>query len=97
MSSSSPAAPAVSAARWRTSLSAKGASLVLAAREPSLLESVAAECRRRGARAIAVPTDVGIESQCETLIERAVAEFGRIDTLVNNAGLSMHARFEELD
>lgn len=78
-------------------LSAQGAQLVLAAREPSLLESVAAECRRRGARAIAVPTDVGVESQCQALVERAVAEFGRIDTLVNNAGLSMHARFEELD
>jgi len=78
-------------------LSAQGALLVLAARDPSLLESVTAECRRRGARAIAVPTDVAIESQCRALIERAVAEFGRIDTLINNAGLSMHARFEELD
>lgn len=78
-------------------LSAQGAMLVLAAREPSLLQSVAAECRRRGARAIAVPTDVGVESQCEALIGRAVDEFGRVDTLVNNAGLSMHARFEELD
>lgn len=78
-------------------LAAQGALLVLAAREPTLLESVAAECRRRGARAIAVPTDVGVESQCQALVERAVAEFGRIDTLVNNAGLSMHARFDELD
>jgi short-subunit dehydrogenase len=78
-------------------LSAQGALLVLAARDPSLLESIAAECRRKGARAIAVPTDVGIEPQCQALIERTVAEFGRIDTLINNAGLSMHARFEELD
>src|SRR5580765_8274448 len=78
-------------------LSAQGALLALAAREPSLLESVAAECRRRGGRAIAVPTDVSIESQCRTLIDDTVAEFGRIDTLINNAGLSMHARFEELD
>jgi len=78
-------------------LAAQGAMLVLAAREPSLLESVAAECRRRGALAIAVPTDVGEESQCEALIQRAVAEFGRVDTLINNAGLSMHALFGELD
>lgn len=78
-------------------LSAQGASLVLAAREPALLGAVADECRRRGARAIEVPTDVAVESQCKTLIERAVAEFGRIDTLINNAGISMHARFDELD
>ncbi len=77
-------------------LAAEGAFLVLAAREPTLLETVAEECRRRGARAIAVPTDVSVEVQCSALIERAIAEYGRIDTLINNAGISMHARFDEL-
>jgi len=77
-------------------LSAQGARLVLAAREPLLLEAVAAECIRRGAQAIAVPTDVSIESQCSALIARAIDEYGKIDTLVNNAGISMRARFDEL-
>lgn len=77
-------------------LSAQGALLVLAARDPVLLDAVAAECRRRGARAISVPTDVSVEAECAALIARAVEEYGRIDTLVNNAGISMRARFEEL-
>jgi short-subunit dehydrogenase len=78
-------------------LAGQGALLVLAARSPSLLESVTDDCNRRGGRAIAVPTDVGVESDCKALIDRAVSEFGRLDTLINNAGISMHARFDELD
>jgi short-subunit dehydrogenase len=77
-------------------LSAQGALLVLAARDPVLLEAVAAECRRRGARAISVPTDVSVEEECAALITRAVEEYGRIDTLINNAGISMRVRFEDL-
>lgn len=77
-------------------LSAQGALLVLAARDPVLLDAVAAECRRRGARAISVPTDVSVEAECAALIARAVEEYGRIDTLINNAGISMRARFDEL-
>jgi short-subunit dehydrogenase len=77
-------------------LCAHGSRLVLAAREPSLLDAVAAECIRRGAQAIAVPTDVSVEAQCSALIARAIQEYGRIDTLVNNAGISMRARFDEL-
>ncbi len=73
-----------------------GAWLVLAARDAGRLEEVAAECRARGGRALAVPTDVGEEAQCAALVERTVAEYGRLDTLVNNAGLSMWARFEEV-
>jgi len=77
-------------------LSGQGALLVLAAREPVLLDAVAAECRRRGARAIAVPTDVAVEAECAALIARALEEYGRIDTLINNAGISMRARFDDL-
>ncbi|HET7465017.1 MAG TPA: SDR family oxidoreductase [Longimicrobium sp.] len=77
-------------------LAAQGAHLVLAARDAAKLEQAAAGCRALGARVLAVPTDVGDEAQCRALIERAVAEFGRIDTLVNNAGIGMWARFEEM-
>lgn len=77
-------------------LAAQGASLVLAARNPALLGDAADKCRAFGARVIAVPTDVSDREQCRRLIDAAIAEFGRIDTLLNNAGISMHARFDEL-
>ncbi|HEX8274332.1 MAG TPA: SDR family oxidoreductase [Longimicrobiaceae bacterium] len=73
-----------------------GARLALAARDAARLEEVAAECRARGGRALVVPTDVGEEAQCRALVERTVAEYGRLDTLVNNAGIGMWARFDEI-
>lgn len=77
-------------------LADKGAWLALAARDANKLEDVAVQCRQRSAKAIFIPTDVTQESQCENLIERTVSEYGRIDTLINNAGLSMFARFDEI-
>ena len=77
-------------------LAEQGAWLALAARRADQLEQVAEECRQRGARAIAVATDVADEAQCAALIEASVAEYGRIDTLVNNAGITMTARFDEM-
>jgi len=71
--------------------------LVLAARTRETLERVAAECRALGAEAIAVVADVSIEDDCRRLIERAVAAFGGVDVLVANAGVSMHARFAEIE
>lgn len=78
-------------------LAERGASLVLAARNVQKLEAVAAECRNRGGRALVVPTDVTDEDECRELVERAVAEYGRIDTLINNAGLSMWMKFEDVE
>ena len=77
-------------------LAERGASLVLAARNPAILADAAEKCRALGARVLALPTDVADREQCRELIEKTVAEFGRIDTLINNAGISMHARFDEL-
>lgn len=77
-------------------LAYQGAWLALAARDQARLEAVAAECRALGGRALVVQTDVAQRAQCERLVERTIAEYGRLDTLVNNAGITMWARFDEL-
>jgi len=77
-------------------LATQGAMLALSGREVALLEGVAGECRQRGAKAQAIAADVTKEGDCRRLMERTVASFGRIDALVNNAGATMWARFDEI-
>jgi len=77
-------------------LAAQGAKLSLAARDAGGLETVQAECEQRGGQAIAVPTDVAEQAQCESLMRKTVEAFGGIDVLVNNAGISMWAMFEQV-
>lgn len=67
-------------------LAEAGADVVIAARTRSDLDATAAEIRDRGRRAVVVPTDVTVTEQLRTLVDRAVAELGRIDIVVNNAG-----------
>jgi 7-alpha-hydroxysteroid dehydrogenase len=64
----------------------QGANLVCAARTPAQIEETAAEARRHGVRAVAVPCDVTQRDQLENVVKRALEEFGRVDVLVNNAG-----------
>ena len=82
--------------RVARALAREGMNLVLAARSTEALEQVAAELRGLGVKAIAVPTDVLDEEQLTRLVERAMAEFGSIDVLVNNAGIEAFRRFEEI-
>jgi short-subunit dehydrogenase len=77
-------------------LAGQGAKLVLAARRVDLLERVAAECRQLGTEALPVQTDISDEAQCRSLVERTIEKFGRLDLLVNNAGLAVIAIFEDL-
>ena len=77
-------------------LAEQGAWLALGARDADRLEATAIECRQRGGRALVVQTDVGVEAECQNLIAQTVREYGRVDTLINNAGISMWARFDEL-
>jgi short-subunit dehydrogenase len=77
-------------------LAGQGAWLSLAARDEGRLAEVAAECRQRGTRAIGVKTDVAVDGDCRNLIERTVGEYGRIDTLINNAGISMWTPFDQV-
>ena len=72
-----------------------GARVVAAGRRQERLDELVAEVEGRGGEALAVRTDVAEERQVERLIEQAAERFGRIDTLVNNAGVGMAARFEE--
>lgn len=67
---------------------AQGAALVLAGRSVPQLEETAQIVRAFGARALVVPTDVGLPAQVEAMVAAAVAEFGVIDTLVNNSGIA---------
>jgi len=77
-------------------LAAQGAWLSLAARNAENLDNVAKQCLQRGGKALVMPTDVSDQSQCENLIESTLEEYGRIDTLVNNAGVGSSARFDQL-
>lgn len=74
----------------------RGARLVLAARSENALEHVVDECRRRGAQAISVPTDVTVPDQVDALAQHAIDEFGRIDTWVSNAAVALFGRFEDV-
>lgn len=87
------------------SLAQRGANLVLAARNPAALEETIAACTNQpgtaiasgtAPRAIAIPTDVTQPEACQQLIEKAIAAFGQIDSLINNAGISMVTRFDEI-
>ena len=77
-------------------LAREGALLVLAARNAEQVAAAGESCRALGTRAIGVQTDVSDKEQCRNLIDTTISEFGRIDTLINNAGISMHARFDQL-
>jgi short-subunit dehydrogenase len=71
--------------------------LVLAARNPATLQQVAAQCAAFGAQVLVLPTDVSVQAQCVALVDGAIARFGAIDALINNAGRSAHALFSEVD
>jgi short-subunit dehydrogenase len=76
-------------------LAGQGAKLVVAARRAERLEQVAEECRQRGGEAQVIPTDVSNEAQCKALVEKTMGAFGKLDMLINNAGLSVVALLEE--
>lgn len=79
-------------------LAKRGANLVLAARQYVTLCEITAKLQTdHGIQAIAVQTDVSKEEDCVQLMKQAMTTFGRIDVLINNAGLSMRALFNEVD
>ncbi len=67
-------------------LAEHGADIVLAGRRLEPLKSTVSEIEALGRRAVAVPTDVTQADECRALVDATLAEFGRLDVLLNNAG-----------
>ncbi len=76
-------------------LGRRGASVVLAARRDDALEETARLCREAGGTALVVPTDVTVEIEVGALADAALAEYGRIDVWVNNAGVTLYERLSD--
>jgi NAD(P)-dependent dehydrogenase (short-subunit alcohol dehydrogenase family) len=77
-------------------LAPQGPRLVLAARNAERLDSLATECEAAGAKVHPVPGDLTDEAQCHALVDATVARFGRLDTLIANAGRTMWAPVEAI-
>src|SRR5437868_4966612 len=77
-------------------LSSEGATVVLGARRRDRIEALAGELSANGAKAIALATDVTNQAQVKNLVDAAVKNFGRIDVMINNAGLMPQALLEKL-
>jgi short-subunit dehydrogenase len=73
------------------------AKVVLAARKTSELNAILLQHNFDETNFLIVPTDVSIENNCENLITQAVQKFNSIDILINNAGISMRAAFNDVD
>jgi NADP-dependent 3-hydroxy acid dehydrogenase YdfG len=70
-------------------LAAEGAAVAVAARRMDRLERLVEEIDDAGGRALAIEADVSDRAQAEALVERTVAELGRLDTVINNAGVML--------
>ncbi|MGX7001609.1 SDR family oxidoreductase [Caballeronia sp. KNU42] len=77
-------------------LSARGAKVALGARRAERIQSLAEELIRNGGEAIAVTTDVTRHEDVKALVDAAVKAFGRVDVMINNAGLMPHSALERL-
>jgi len=77
-------------------LSAQGATVVLGARRADRLQSLAKALEVRGGKALALTTDVTRREQVKALVDSAVQTYGRIDVMINNAGLMPQAPLERL-
>jgi len=75
----------------------RGDKVVMAARNEEKLDNLAADFEKQGGEVLPVKTDVSKEVDCKNLIDKTLEKFGKIDILINNAGISMRAMFNETD
>jgi len=78
-------------------LAAEGVAVAICARGAARLAAAAEAIRQRGGTVLDVPADVSRPADCERLVAAALARFGRLDVLVNNAGTSAASPFEGVD
>jgi dehydrogenase/reductase SDR family member 7B len=75
----------------------RGGKLILCARNEEKLNETGEELNKTGADFLLVKADVSRESDCKALIDNTIGKYGKIDILINNAGMSMRALFAEVD
>lgn len=75
----------------------EGAKVVLAARDVNKLTLAAQEIEKLGAEVLMVKCDVSVEEDCKNLVSKTIDKFNQIDVLINNAGISMRAIFNDTD
>ena len=74
-----------------------GAQVVITGRQEQNLQSTAQELDQLNIKHLAIKADVSLEADCERMVLETVRTFGKLDILINNAGISMRALFEDLD
>ncbi len=77
-------------------LAAEGACVVLGARRADRIQTLAEELVANGGKALVVPTDVTDYDQVKRLVDAAVQTYGRVDVMINNAGIMPHSPLERL-
>lgn len=75
----------------------RGAAVVLAARSREVIEEVARKLNASGGRALAVCADVTVRSELDAIAAQAIERFGHLDTWVNNAGVAIYGKLEDVD
>jgi short-subunit dehydrogenase len=75
----------------------KGHKVVMAARNEQKLNDIKSKVSKNGQEVLAIPTDVSKEEDCKNLIDQTIEHYGKIDILINNAGISMRALFKDIE
>lgn len=76
---------------------AQGYSVVISGRNQDNLNAAVEDLKKQGINTVSVAGDVSVEADCNGMVDTAISEFGRLDVLVNNAGMSMRALFKDVE